>query len=166
MTTFRYFVSIGAVLLVAAGAEAHALGIEVKRKVEKLIVEVYYDDDSPATDAKVVLTDESDRMIVEGRTDANGFWTVPTLPPGRYRIVADAGDGHLAKKRFDVSADATTPAIAPTEGAVVSDGPTRAETTGIRRWVLTGLGLATIALGTAALRFASRRRPATRDESR
>ena len=38
--------------------------------------------------AKVVAQNQDTQVTREAETDANGFFTVPLLPPGRYKITA------------------------------------------------------------------------------
>ncbi len=155
MAAIRLFATMGWLLAFAAGADAHAIDVQVRIEEAGVVVEAYYDDDAPAIEAKAIIFDEDGRAVAEGRTNSQGVWRPGRLPPGRYRVTVDAGDGHLAKRRFTVPA-------ATDDAAIVSDGPTRAETTGARRWLLTAFGLAAIAAGTMALRYFSRRRSATR----
>ncbi len=153
MSAFRIVVALGCLVGLAAGADAHAIDLEVRLSAASVVVEVFYDDDSPAVGARVTVFDSDEHPVAEGRTDDRGAWTFPRPSPGVYRVVADAGDGHVGKKRFPL------PSESPVD-AVVSDGPTRVETTGVRRWYLSAIGLAAIALGTIALRQFARRRPA------
>ncbi len=163
MRSIRSIAIMGWMIGLIGSVEAHSLGAEVRISGSRTTVEVYYDDDAPAVDAKVVIHDDQNRKIAEGRTDAKGILIVPTPAPGQYWFVADTGDGHVAKKRFTVQPDTHLNDVAtrPDRGNISSDGPTRAESTGYQRWLLTGLGLAAIAFGTLLVRFLARHRSAS-----
>ena len=92
-------------LLVAAPALAHHLGADARVKDGKVVVEAFYDDDSPGRDAKVTLLDDKMKVIEQGRTDAKGRWSCPVPKPGVYAVVVDAGPGHSAKTKLTVPAE-------------------------------------------------------------
>lgn len=73
----------------------HALGVRAEVVAGQLTVSAFYDDDTPARDAKVQVF--AAREVAAGRTDADGRWSTPAPPPGRYEIVVDAGAGHRAE---------------------------------------------------------------------
>ena len=85
-----------AVLIGASPLYAHRLLVDPKVEGDQLRVEVYYDDDTPAQDAKVTVR-RGDTLIAEGRTDEKGVWTCPKPAPGSYAIRAES-TGHVAKK--------------------------------------------------------------------
>ena len=122
-----------------AAAAAHAPGVEVKLVGATVRVEAFFDDNTPAAAAKVTVTDEAGTEVAAGVTDSAGLWTFPTPPPGEYRIRMDAGVGHVARRKFTVP-------DAATEGATISDGPTRDEATGPWRWAKAAAGLLIIAV--------------------
>jgi hypothetical protein len=70
-------------LLFAGSASAHALGVEARLKDGRVVVEAFYDDDTPARDARVVVRDEDRTAVAEGRTDGDGRWSFATPPAGR-----------------------------------------------------------------------------------
>jgi hypothetical protein len=152
------------VLTAPAVAEAHALGAEAKLKDGTVTVEAFYDDDTPAADAKVVVTDADGKVAAEGKTDKTGKWSFPAPPAGKYRVVVDAGAGHRATVSVTVPESprpappgkADPPAVSPvspTDGGevVVSEGPTRSEFTGWRRLAWAAGGVVVIGGGTFAL---------------
>jgi nickel transport protein len=169
-------------LLVAVRpASAHALGAECRLRGDRVEVEAYYDDDTPARDARVTVQDAAKKSLAEGRTNDKGFWSFPRPQPGRYRVTVDAGAGHRATVTITVPSaqpDGTTAASTSTgecdcckdgtstqgvQGAVkLSEGPGREEFTRTP-WLKIGLGLGVIGgFGLAAwlaLRF---RRPGVR----
>jgi hypothetical protein len=117
-----------------ACAFAHALGVDCTLRGAKVEVEAFYDDNSPAQQAKVQVVNAKDEIVASGVTDAKGMWTFATPPPGKYAVRVDAGAGHRAKKTINVpAAEPTTAAVAqdvPTPAVSISeDGPTRAEFT-------------------------------------
>ena len=156
-------------LLVAPSfASAHGIGVEAKLKGDRVAVEAFFDDDTPAADAKVAVTAEDGKVVAEGKADAKGMWTFPAPPAGKYKVTANAGGGHLAKMTITIPArPAAVPGTTTPDGtsspssaepeAVVSDGPTRAETTGWRRWLMAGVGLAVIGLVFWGFRLLARR---------
>jgi hypothetical protein len=115
--------------LMPSVASAHAVGVEAKLKDGTVTVEAFFDDDTPAAEAKVVVVDESGRTVLEGKADQTGKWSFAAPPPGKYKINVDAGAGH--KVEF-----------------TVSEGVSRAEFTGSMRWVWAAAGVAGIGLAT------------------
>lgn len=156
------------VLLAPAVATAHGVGVEAKLKGDTVRVEGYFDDDTPAADAKVVVADADGKVVAEGKADKKGAWSFPVPPAGKYTVTLDAGEGHLAKTTVTIpprpvppttGAGETGPAAPPAEPEViVSDGLTRAETTGVRRLWMAALGVGVIALLTVGVWLLARRR--------
>ncbi len=126
--------------LTARPAPAHALGAECKVRGDKVEVEAYYDDDTPARDAKVRVFDADNAEVAAGRTDVLGRWSFPLPRPGKYEVVVDAGAGHRCTQKITVRADPSA-AAAP----VVSDGPPREEFTRFP-WLNLVLGIGLIGL--------------------
>jgi hypothetical protein len=117
-----------------ACAFAHALGVDCTRRGDKVEVEAFYDDDSPAQQAKVHVVNARDEIVASGVTDAKGHWTFATPPPGKYEVRVDAGAGHRAKKTINVpGVESEVPVPQndppPPPAVTVSEGPTRAEFT-------------------------------------
>lgn len=136
-------------LLLAGTADAHSVGGEARLRDGKVHVEGFFEDDTPAAEAKVLVEDADGMPITEGRLDAKGRWSFPAPAPGRYRVIIDAGGGHRARLSVRIPAPAPTPAPAPAtaaeEAPVVSEGATRQEHTHVP-WRRLGIGLALIAL--------------------
>jgi nickel transport protein len=151
-----------ALLLVLAAANpvhAHALGADAKLRGNRVEVEAYYSDDTPARDAHVTVHDAADHTIAEGRTDEHGRWQFPAPPPGSYTVVVDAGAGHRTTRTVTIPSR-------PADGETVSEGPPRAEFTRFP-WGQMALGLAIIAAlagGWLALRRGFRKMPAPGNE--
>lgn len=132
-------------------AGAHALGVECKLKGTKITVEAFFDDDTPARDAKVTVADAKKQTVSTGRTDANGNWTVDSPGPGKYRVTVDAGDGHLASANIVVPGAASS----ATTTTTISDSPSRSAFTRIP-WFAVLVGISVI-FGGAAVYYAVRR---------
>ena len=144
-------------------ASAHAIGIEVKLKSTTVAVEAYYDDDTPVADAKVTVDNSAKGVIAEGKTDSKGVWSFTSPAPGKYIVRVDAGGGHAAKTSITIPKPLTT--LPPPEdsapvqespGVSISDGPSREAFTGPMRWVMAGIGLATITGMTILFRLLKR----------
>lgn len=148
----RFLPALVVVLVLPAAAAAHGLGVEAKLKAGTLSVEAYFDDDTPAADAKVTVEDESKAVVAEGTTDAKGVWSCAAPKPGKYAVRVDAGDGHKSK------ATVTVPGAVPPadEPVVVSDGPTRAAFTGPQKWAMAAVGVGLIAGGSVIARRVTR----------
>jgi hypothetical protein len=94
--------SIAAIAFLTVGAShafAHKMYVEAKVLTDHIRVEAYYEDDTPAQEAKVKIL-KDDAVVAEGRTDERGVWTC-TLPPGHYSARAETL-GHAANGEFDV----------------------------------------------------------------
>lgn len=140
------------VLLAPATARSHGIGVEAKIQGDRVLVEAYFDDSSPAADAPVRVFSATGQVTAEGKTDAQGRWTFPAPPTGKYRITVDAGDGHLAKATITIPESAQSAAA-----VVISDGLTREQATGTRRYLMIGMGLGIIGLATLAARVLTQR---------
>jgi len=134
-------------------AQAHDLGVECKQKsgTAEIVIEVYYDDDSPAIGAKVEVFDMSNKPVGSGKTDGNGFWHFLAPAPGLYHVKADAGAGHLAHDKITVR-DWQTEEIDSPESSIQSGAP-REERTRFP-WLKFGIGVGTIFLFSLAFRAA------------
>jgi hypothetical protein len=122
------FLSLG-----ATPAFAHKLYVEAKPRTDHVHVEAYYDDDTPAQEAKITIH-KDDAVVAEGRTDEKGVWNC-TLPPGHYTVKAETL-GHAANEVFDVPAQLEEVAQ-PTDDQ-------RADNTRFPIWrVIIGLGIIT-----------------------
>jgi hypothetical protein len=152
------------VLLAANPAAAHALGAECRLRGNKVEVEAYFDDDTPAQNAKVTVTDSHKQIIAEGRTDEAGRWSFPVPPSGEYLVLVEAGAGHSKRVKMTVPAAPTgegTPGTdATAEGVPISEGPTRHEFTSVPVGRV-ALSLGIIAAGGFGAWLLLRRRAAT-----
>ncbi|HEY8505923.1 MAG TPA: carboxypeptidase-like regulatory domain-containing protein [Gemmataceae bacterium] len=164
-TPIRLFASLALGLAGAGPALAHEVGAECTLRDGRVEVVAYFDDDTPARSAKVRVLDGRRETLAEGRTDEEGRWSFPAPPAGKYRVVVDAGAGHLAEVGVTVPPAVASPGVpgaaprVPEEGRTVSDGPTREEFTSFP-WREVILGLAVITLGGLILNRLARRPPA------
>jgi hypothetical protein len=93
-------------LMLPSSAWAHALGAQWFIKGDKVEVEAYFSDDTPAQGALVSVFKEHDRkkVLVETRTDLKGFCSFALPEPGKYVIVVDAGAGHRKELALEIVA--------------------------------------------------------------
>jgi hypothetical protein len=158
----RLFILImGVVLLSPVPVWAHALGAEARFDPAdgKVHVEAYFDDDSPAVNAKVEVQDGQEKTVAAGKTDARGFWSFPAPAAGRYVVLVDAGAGHRARKPIEVPAATTSPkslTFTAPEKTIISDGPTREDFTRFP-YLKVGLGVGGIFLFSLAFLVARRK---------
>jgi nickel transport protein len=155
----------GLSLVFAVPVSAHALGAECKVRGDRVEVEAYYDDDTPARNARVTVLGAGQETVAQGRTDARGRWTFPIPAAGSYQVVVNAGAGHLTKIQITVPAGSRPAApgaglpggedpdreiSADAAPVVLSEGPSRAAFTRFP-WLKVGIGLGVIGvLGLAA----------------
>jgi len=141
----KFLFAIAVLALVPRSALAHGVGLNCKLHGDRVIVEAFYDDDSPAVRAQVRVL-AADMEVANGLTDDKGIWSFARPSPGKYTIKLDAGAGHRAKDTITVPSDGESPTTAP---QVIGDAPRRDEFT---RFPVLGLlyGLLIIA-GLAAL---------------
>ena len=164
----RLLVATVFLLVVPSAVSAHRIGVEARLKGDRVAVEAFFDDDTPAADSKVVVTAEDGKVVAEGKADAKGMWSFPAPAPGKYKVAVDAGGGHLAKTTITIPARPAAVPSPPTPNStsspsgaepevVISDGPTRAEMTGWWRWLMAGVGLALIGVFAWGFRLLARR---------
>ena len=161
-------------LLLAPPAGAHALGAECKVIGDRVALEAYYDDDTPARDATVRVEDADKNVVATGHTDREGRWSFARPQPGKYVVVVDAGAGHRTHLNVTIPAEEAPAASAPaspgdacpygadpsntsaaTHTTVVSDGPSRQEFTA---FPLIKLGIGLVVIGGVAVAFLLSRR--------
>ena len=137
----------------------HGLHAEAKLKGDRVTVEAFFDDDTPAGNAQVKVTSANGDAIGEGRTDEKGVWSFPRPAPGKYTVVVDGGDGHRNKVTLTIPTDATlgTLSAKPEETEiVVTAGPSRSEITRFP-WLRAGIGIGAIGCLAVVLWVATRR---------
>jgi len=151
-------VAIAWFALSVSNISAHGVGVECKARDAKVWVTVFFDDDTDAVDAIVVVLD-GEREIAKGKTNSMGIWTFPTPKPGKYQVIVDAGMGHKTKTTVTISPKAEAPKTdAPKTAEQVNDGPSREDATRFP-WTRIGIGLAVVGLVAAAFLFVRTRRP-------
>jgi len=88
-------------LLSPSRVRAHALEAIVRVTENALIVEVGYDDDTPASDAKVVIYDSHNQIVYEATTNERGICTFSLPTAGTYRAEVTS-TGHRTHVTFVV----------------------------------------------------------------
>lgn len=150
MMALRLLVVLALFASLPGWARAHALGVQCKLVDKTLQLEAYFDDDTPAAKAQVQVFDSEKREVLKGVTDAEGRWSAPAPPSGKYQVVVDAGAGHRTTQPIAIGAANRSKRDQP-----LGSGPTRAEFTEFP-WLKAGLGLGTIAVVAIAFLVARR----------
>src|SRR5262245_51276252 len=122
--THLMYLTMGAILLPSSeSVHVHALEAKWEIKNDKVVVEAWYSDETPAQEADVRVFLESDRTkaLIDVKTDERGLCEFPRPEPGKYRMVVDAGAGHRKELAMDIEGTATR-----------SEGPSREEVTSYR----------------------------------
>lgn len=160
MRDARFLLALGLLLCCVDSVRAHGIGADCRLRGDKVEVEAYFDDDSPAANARVTVWDGAKREIASGRTDAKGNWSFPAPAPGAYEVIIDAGAGHRATRKLQLPPEkGETVASDPASNEatpLVSDGPTREEFTRFP-WEMIALGLGLVALAGLLVRGLVRR---------
>lgn len=132
----------------AADADAHALYIECKLRGDAVRVEAYFDDDTPAVGAKIVVRTKDGAEVARGAANDKGVFEFAKPAPGKYVVAADAGQGHRAEQPMTMPTAAALEKLGAFDlnapEVIVTPGPTRTERVRFP-WLRTGLGLASIA---------------------
>jgi nickel transport protein len=90
----RWLILGSGLLFFSAAGFAHDVHLKPTIVGDRVRVEAFFEDDSPAAQAKVVVR-LGDVIVAEGETDAEGVWSFPAPPVGTYAITLDARDGHV-----------------------------------------------------------------------
>ncbi len=153
--------------LVVAGPAplwGHGLGAQCSLRGSSVQVEAYFDDDTPAVQARISVRDVSEKIVMEGKTDSKGTWSFATPAAGKYMVIVDAGAGH----RFQTTV--VVPSIPGSRdpenlirpsGVLISEGPDKATFTRFS-YLKVALGIGSIFLFSLAFLVAhkvGRRRP-------
>lgn len=83
-------------------ASGHALEAKVQVDGEAILIEVGYDDGTPAEQCRVVIRNSAGLVVFEGRTDERGQCRPPKLLAGDYVLEATQA-GHRTTVEFKVS---------------------------------------------------------------
>ena len=147
------------VLAAPLRTDAHALGADCKVNGDRVELEAYYDDDTPARDANVRVQDARQHLVAEGRTDAEGRWSFARPGAGTYRVIVDAGAGHRKELTITLTANAGSPTATGTGSSeVVNEGPGRTAFTAFP-WLQLGIGVAILGVVGSAFWIARRTSP-------
>jgi hypothetical protein len=111
------FLASLAVIFGASELTPHGLYAHVELRNGQVHLESWFDDDTPAQQAKVKII-AGGHTLREGLTDDKGVWTTERLPPGKYQIQVDAGAGHRKELTFEMPADASAHTAGPTKNEV------------------------------------------------
>ena len=104
----RTFVLLGTVLfslsLLPDPASAHGTDYRILDSEGAIVVEFIYDDNQPIRYAEVLIfsPEDDDIEFQNGRTDMNGKFAFYPDAPGKWRIQADDGTGHLERVSIEV----------------------------------------------------------------
>lgn len=141
------------VVLFVGGTSAHEMGVECKIRGPKVIVEAFFEDDTPARDASVVVRNTEEKVVAEGKTDDSGRWNFPKPDPGSYRVFVNAGDGHRARMTLTVPGEATPESpIPPTVESIcegeccATEAQPSATASTVGPWTAAGIGAGLLSL--------------------
>lgn len=134
-------------LLIPAISWAHGIGLEVRLAGTQVTLEAFYDDNTPVAEAKTRLLNLEGGVLREGQTNSQGAWTFPSPPVGKYKVEVRTEDGHFSRTTIAIPEQTGTQADGSAPGDVVSEGQSREERTGIRKWAKAIIGLLVILLG-------------------
>jgi hypothetical protein len=120
------------VLLAPGRAAAHAMHATVTVTADAVKLEAFYDEELPADDADVTVTDADGNVVASGKTDERGLWTAPRpAKPGTYKLTVRQA-GHVSRRTFEISA-ATDPDAA--------DGPEVYGGRRLNKWLGLSIGV-------------------------
>jgi len=132
-------------LAIHGNAWGHGVGMQITQKGKSLIVEGYYDDNSPTSKAKVQLASKEGVEILSQAMNEKGIAEIEIPGVGEFRITLDTGDGHLFRKVIRI-------AEAEISGeAILGGGPTRSQYTSKKTGLRIAIGLGLI--GVVAVAF-------------
>jgi len=133
-------------LAIHGNAWAHGIGMQITQKGKSLIVEGYYDDNSPTSKAKVQLASKEGVEISSQAMNEKGIAKIEISGVGEFRITLDTGDGHLFRKVIRI-------AEAEISGeAILGGGPTRSQYTGKKTGLRVAIGLSLIGVLAVAIK--------------
>jgi hypothetical protein len=75
-------------------ARAHSLGVEARQVIQRVEVEAFFSDNTPARAARVQIVDDAGELLGTATTDDKGKCSLRAPNPGHYQLIVDAGDGH------------------------------------------------------------------------
>jgi hypothetical protein len=141
MRVSPHVLTVAAILVATSPAQAHRLIVDPRVVGDQVKVEAFYEDDTPAQNAKVTVWLDKEK-VAEGRTDEKGVWKFPKPAPGTYTVrVEDLG--HAGKELLVIS-DPKVGSESPTHmPEPAADVPSRDEKTG-PRWGRVAIGVGVI----------------------
>ena len=110
------FLSTVVILLAPGRSSAHALGAHWQIKGDRIHIEAYFSDDTPAQGALIRVSQlpnschAIEMQPIEFRTNAKGECSFERPGPGKYTIIVDAGAGHRKELALEI---ADRPALIP-----------------------------------------------------
>ncbi len=138
--THHFWLVLPAFFAAASPAFAHKLKIDCRITGQRVHVEAFYDDNTPAQQATVVIKNEKNENVITGKTDERGVWICIKPPPGAYRVRAETA-GHVAEEPLSVAVPSGPASTGPTP----DKGTTREEET-VTPWRGIVFGCAAIAV--------------------
>ncbi|HMO35608.1 MAG TPA: carboxypeptidase-like regulatory domain-containing protein [Gemmatales bacterium] len=126
----------GELISAADPALRHKLCAVVQMAGDKLQIEAWYDNETPAENAVVSLFLKN-KQLQQSRTDERGICTLTIPPAGDYRVQVEAGGGHRTELVFSIAME------------ILADDSDSKETVSNRRWWGMLLGIAIIGMATA-----------------
>jgi hypothetical protein len=148
----QFLPSIVLLLLYSTPIHAHKMLLSCTLKADRVLVEVFYDDDTPAQEAEVRLGADEQNVIASGKTDERGNWFCAIPAAGTYQVWATS-TGHKAKGEIVVPASGSQAKANHSP----SSEPTREEQTRVP-WDRLAIGLG-IVTGLLLVWYFTRRLP-------
>lgn len=127
-------------------------------------VQVNYDNQTPATGAKIAIVDAQQQIVVRGHINAEGRWAHDLTKAGSYEVRIDAGpgDGDKIEMPFSISPNSVPDPAPPATGLAPCCQPAgqraaRPVETGRASWLMWVMAIGFIG-GCGAMVWASRSR--------
>jgi hypothetical protein len=134
-------------LVLHANVFAHGVGMQITQKGKSLIVEGYYEDNSPTSKAKVQLASKEGVEITTQAMNEKGMAEIQIPGVGEFRITLDTGDGHLFRKVIRISQTEIS------GESILGSGPNRKQYTGKNTGVRVAIGLGLIGILAIAIKI-------------
>ena len=137
-------------LLISSGPVfAHKMMITCRLEGDRLRLEAYYEDDTPAQDTRISITRDGE-TIAEGRTDERGVWIWLCPPAGEYLLKA-MSTGHTASETI------TVPDVSDHRPEIDQGAEYRRDSVGVQ-WIKLGYGLLILLVLASGWKIAKRPR--------
>src|SRR5262249_37385680 len=148
----RFVLALFILSAAPAAALAHSLGVEARQVIERVEVEAFFSDNTPARAARVQILGDAGELLGTGKTDDKGKCSLRAPNPGQYQSILDAGDGH--RKQVHPRIVGTLPPPDPNPALV--GGTPREEFTRFP-WERVAIGVGVIALFAGVFWWSRRR---------